>query len=63
MLASYYGAAIKAVSNKIFHEEYSSKTFGLRLLLVVYLMNKIINRNSGILRKNNIVKMTHSSHY
>ena len=41
MLASYYVANQKTVyiSNKTLHEEYSSKKFGLRLLLVAYLIN------------------------
>ena len=42
MLASYcYVASQKTVNNKTLHVEYSSKSFGLRLLLIIYLMKYV----------------------
>ena len=64
-LATMLPAARKTVSKKTLHEEHSSKTFGLRLVLVVYIMNYIyivkrkFNGNSGILWKMDIVKMAY----
>ena len=65
--------ARRTVSKETLHEQHSSKTFGLRLLLVVYFMittcrlfyevgllgEKTFKGNSGILLKMDIVKMTH----